>query len=447
VRLPGSAAAKGLAAAALAVGLASLGGCNKGKATGEPVVSEPASPPSVTAGTSTPAGLADTASPTATAPASSTGAEIPGDPERGRQLVVQFECSRCHEGTGVPAATQIKHCVRCHQDILAGHFAAPAAMMTRWQDHLADLREVPSLAALGQRYRRDWIAQFLLAPHDLRPRLTATMPRLALDPAQARDLAAYLTRDRTEPPPVSLDGASAAKGRDLYDAKGCASCHDFGGSGVAGVGPLAAGDRETRSAVSLAPDLRVTRDRFRPAELVRWLLDPKAVKADTAMPLVPLTQDEARDLAAFLLTAPLAEPPAREIPARLPILSRRVSYGEVYDRVLRSTCRHCHSEPDFALGEGGPGNTGGFGFPPRGLNLGSYQGVAAGMLDDHGERTSVFAPMADGTPRLVAVLLARQAEEAGRSDPALRGMPMALPALSPEEIQLVETWIAEGRPQ
>jgi hypothetical protein len=49
--------------------------------------------------------------------------------------------------------------------------------------------------------------------------------------------------------------------------------------------------------------------------------------------------------------------------------------------------------------------------------------------------------------RLVAVLLARHKELAGQVTPGLRGMPLGLPALSAEQIQLVESWIAQGRPQ
>jgi hypothetical protein len=245
-----------------------------------------------------------------------------------------------------------------------------------------------------------------------------------------------------------LEDASPAKGRELLEAKGCGSCHAFTGvAPFAMVAPIQPGEKETRPAVSLAPDLRFARDRFRPAELVAWLRDPKAVKADTVMPLVPLSAAEARDLAAYILTTPLTPPEPRPLPARLPILTRRVKYAEVHDRIFRNTCRHCHSEPDYALGDGGPGNTGGFGFKPRGLNLGVYEGIAAGYLDEHNERRSVFSTMPDGTPRLVAALLARQSEEAGQPNPAIRGMPLGLPALGPEEVQLLETWIAQGRPQ
>jgi hypothetical protein len=111
-------------------------------------------------------------------------------------------------------------------------------------------------------------------------------------------------------------------------------------------------------------------------------------------------------------------------------------------------CWHCHSAPHLARGDGGPGNTGGFGFAARGLDLSSYEGLASGSLGDDGQRRSVFAPLPNGTPRLLAHLLARASEE---RDPnavgAVRGMPLGLPALPATDIQLIETWIAQGRPR
>jgi cytochrome c2 len=382
-------------------------------------------------------------------PSADTAAEPPGDVERGRALVAEFQCNRCHDGTGQPAAKLDAHCVHCHQEIAANRFQAPAATVARWQENLVQLREAPSLAAAGERLRPAWIRRFLLDPHDLRPRLHATMPRLAIAPDQARDIAAYLTRERHAPPAAPLGGASAEAGRALFVAKGCVTCHAF--TGAAGlpkaIVPLKTMEKEVRSAAALAPDLRFVRARSEPGDVVAWLLDPQALKPDTLMPRLGLTPVEARDLAAFLIATPLAAPEPRKQPERLPVLTRRVAYEEVNRRVFRNTCRHCHSEPDYALGDGGPGNTGGFGFKPRGLNLASYEGIAAGYIEDHGERRSVFSPLPDGRPRLLASLLARAEEEAGRADPAVRGMPLGLPALGPEEIQLVESWIAQGRPQ
>ena len=165
------------------------------------------------------------------------------------------------------------------------------------------------------------------------------------------------------------------------------------------------------------------------------------------MPEVPLTDAEAQAIAAYIRAVKLAPIALPRVPARLPVLARRVSYDEVSLRVFRKTCWHCHSEPDYAIGDGGPGNTGGFGFKPRGLNLADYEGIAGGALDDQGQRRSIFEETGEGT-RLLRALVSRQEEEAGQSKSAtIRGMPLGLPALSPEDIQLVESWIAQGRPR
>jgi hypothetical protein len=118
----------------------------------------------------------------------------------------------------------------------------------------------------------------------------------------------------------------------------------------------------------------------------------------------------------------------------------------VSKKVLHKICWHCHSQPDFARGDGGPGNTGGFGFTARKLDLSSYESIASGYLSRGGERQSAFSKGTSGEPRLLEVLLARQREERGIIGD-VRGMPLGLPPLSAEDIQLVETWIAQGHPR
>jgi hypothetical protein len=197
----------------------------------------------------------------------------------------------------------------------------------------------------------------------------------------------------------------------------------------------------------LAPDLRFTRERFRPEALAAWLVDPKDQKRDTLMPNHALTPQEARDLAQFLVATPLASRPALGRTLRPPLLERRVAFSEVQERVLGVTCGHCHGNPDAAFGDGGPGNTGGFGFPARGLDLTSYGKVASGWVNPEGHRHSVFEPLSDGTPRLVGSLLARHEELAGRPSDEVRGMPLGLPPVALADIQVVDTWIAQGRPR
>jgi len=374
-------------------------------------------------------------------PSTAVVARDEGDAERGRALVARFECSRCHDGTGAAEAAPNKHCFHCHDKIALGVFEAPEEALARWRGVVLPFRVSPSLTG-ARRFKRSWLTSFLREPHDLRPRLVPTMPRLALGERDANDIAAHLGAADEAERARSLEGANAARGRALMEAKGCLGCHVFSGAFAA---PRVAVE-EASAAVALAPDLRWARDRLTPAGLIAWLLNPKAMKPDTLMPEVALTAEEARDIAAYVMTAELALPKAKEPPARLPLLGRPVTFEEVDKRIFHKTCWHCHSEPDYALGDGGPGNTGGFGFSPRGLNLADYGSMTAGFIDDRGERRSVFEPLGDA-PRIVASLLARHDEEAGRPRSDIRGMPLGLPALSPEEIQLLESWIAQGRPR
>jgi hypothetical protein len=159
------------------------------------------------------------------------------------------------------------------------------------------------------------------------------------------------------------------------------------------------------------------------------------------------TEAEVKDLAGYILTAEVSATPTKAKLVRLPVLTRKVSFKEVDEKVFHRTCWHCHSEPDYAIGDGGPGNSGGFGFKPRGLNLSAYDGIAAGFIDDKNERQSVFAKDKEEVPRLVRALMARYDEEAGAATGTVRGMPLGYDPVSPEEIQLVDTWIAQGRPR
>jgi mono/diheme cytochrome c family protein len=389
------------------------------------------------------------------APAATTVALVDGaaDAERGHALAIKFECNRCHDGAGPePAAAFELQCFHCHQQILSGKFKPPARLEKRWREGVTGLRDVPSLTSSTRRFRRAWIASFLQNPFDLRPRLAPTMPRLAIDAAQARDLAAYYGA----PDDAALhEGAAreiaqgdATHGRALMEAKGCPACHVFTGvPALAGASKLDPSDRHVATGLALAPDLRYARERLQPDGLIGWLTSASKMKPDTAMPELPLTPAEVRDIAAYVMRAELAPIEPSPPRPRLPVLTRPVGYDEVSERVFKRTCWHCHGEPDYAVGDGGPGNTGGFGFKPRGLNLVDYGSVASGFVDDKGERHSAFEPLADGTPRMVAALLARVGEEAGRPRADVRGMPLGFPALSPEEIQLVDTWVAQGRPR
>lgn len=100
------------------------------------------------------------------------------------------------------------------------------------------------------------------------------------------------TAERT----VSRAGGDAASGRRLLRTYGCDTCHTIPGvpSAVAHVGPpLTAVARRSY----LAGRLPNTPDNMR-----LWIRFPKRVDPQTAMPETGLTEEDARDIVAYLYT-------------------------------------------------------------------------------------------------------------------------------------------------
>lgn len=92
-----------------------------------------------------------------------------------------------------------------------------------------------------------------------------------------------------------VDGGSPERGRVAVLQYGCASCH-------------AMPDVPSVDNDLIAPDLRGFDDRHyiagqipnRPEELVRWLRNPQAIAPGTVMPNMGVTEQDARDIAAYL---------------------------------------------------------------------------------------------------------------------------------------------------
>jgi len=361
-----------------------------------------------------------------------------GDVARGRQVFESFECGRCHARADAPAVEASHDCAGCHRAIHEGSYAregVTAELAHRFQRNVRHLVEVPSLDHLDGWLSRDWLAAYLREPHDVRPGLEESMPRLAIDASQAADLATYLVPSEPASAGAPRETASATRGAEIARRSGCASCHAFGDRW-----PPPEGGRAS------APDLLEARARLSRAAAERFLLEPRSVRPASTMPALVRDPGEAADVVAFLFEAPVTARASEALPQRLPLLERPVSFDEVAERVLRRSCWHCHADESLAYGDGGPGNTGGFGFAPREVDVSSYEHLMAGGVDADGRRVSLFREV-DGEPLLLRVLIARHDEERGVVDPDVRGMPLGLPALSPEQIQLVESWIAQGRPR
>lgn len=400
--------------------------------------------------------------PSAAEPGSNGSADaLPlADVGAGRGLSARAECTRCHAGVGdVAVAPRETSCASCHAWIAGSrHDAverergrAEFPLWDRYVERVDSFLAVPDLASAGARLDPAWVASYLRAPYEVRPGLDEAMIRAPFDAREAEAVAAWLASRRpalagvaaeAAAIPVSAKPADVAAGETLYAAQRCASCHTFGA-------------RAASPGHRAAPDLAHARDRMRPADVAAFIAEPRAFGGNPLMPDHALSARDAARLRDFVLAAPVA---ARAIAAPaedLPLLTRAVRWEEVNDRVFGRICVHCHMDPATEI-DGGPGNTGGLGFEGAGVDLSSWEALRAGGVDPAtGARYSILEPApGERDPRLLARLRARGAEHArevaGRhavapSD-ATPGMPMGLAPLSPEDIRLVRTWIAQGAP-
>lgn len=103
-------------------------------------------------------------------------------------------------------------------------------------------------------------------------------------------------RDDPSPRPPGADVGDPAAGAQAIEAYGCGACHTVPGVRRADslVGPPLTGwGHRTFIAGTLANDFE---------NLVRWIQDPDSVEPGTAMPDVGVTDADARDIAAYLLS-------------------------------------------------------------------------------------------------------------------------------------------------
>ena len=183
----------------------------------------------------------------------------------GRRLFAQLRCAQCHLGADkLPAAGQ--------------------GMPELAQD-------APLLANLGERYTPAFLVAWIQNPHAFRP--GSLMPQvfpgdIAKPDIRAADLAAYLAAQGAPAPAKPVDPAAAAAGGALFANLGCIACHTQPGVAVAD-----AGQRIPLAHVAA---------KWQPGALAEYLKDPAKTYRATRMPNFRLSDAEAAQLAAYLLS-------------------------------------------------------------------------------------------------------------------------------------------------
>lgn len=175
----------------------------------------------------------------------------------GRELVAQLRCLKCHVSADL------------------GNHAMPELAM-----------DAPSLADVGARLNQPWLAGWIGDPHALRP--DAHMPRLFHvngSDQRAADVAAYLGSFGAEIHDAAPSGRVAEGGR-IFANLDCVACHSPPGA--------------KRDPARVPLDY--VRAKFKPAALREYLLKPEAHYAWNPMADFHLSQQEASDLSAYLLS-------------------------------------------------------------------------------------------------------------------------------------------------
>jgi glucose/arabinose dehydrogenase/mono/diheme cytochrome c family protein len=224
---------------------------------------------------------------------------------RGKIAAGQFGCARCHAG------------------------ALPA---------VSDPPPGPSLADAGRRLDRTWLLQWLADPAKFRP--GAHMPSLFSSDrsgfVERWIVADYLTRGgkRAEDVPTG----DHRRGRITFVSVGCAACHV-----VPDVDLAQRPDPDRVPFTGLA-------DRMCAADLATFLGNPHGRYPDGRMPRLPVTPDEARDIAAFLLLwskrtdePPEDAPKADELQEAFRRLGARDTTSAAATLLHDKGCSACHT--------------------------------------------------------------------------------------------------------
>jgi len=171
------------------------------------------------------------------------------------------------------------NCAACHAD---------AALIPAKGTGMAELgQNAPLLSELGTKYRPEFIADWIFNPPAVRPHTLMPKVFTGADANQkAADLAAMLTQGAA-PKEDALDLKLAPQGGALFANLGCVVCHQR---------PDATG-AEAHDRIPMGH----LRDKWHADALIEYLKDPAKAYPATRMPHFRLEEEEATQLAAYLI--------------------------------------------------------------------------------------------------------------------------------------------------
>ncbi|MEE9288451.1 MAG: c-type cytochrome [Bacteroidota bacterium] len=279
----------------------------------------------------------------------------------------RFGCTPCHGGQGPALTPGDAHgdadphwewpilrgeevyagCNSCHYNKVVTKYAEPLnkAKMLLAESGCSgchnikgfnDLQPIgPELNNLNAKVGPEWLFRWIKNPEDYNRH--TRMPNFRFDDEQSEAVTAYLvsvgreTKYRPAYRPGFYRGGNARRGEELARTIGCKGCHVVGDD---------ARIREERgTSYDIAPELTRVGSKVDPDWLFDWLKNPKRYHPKTRMPDLRLTDAEARDLVAFLMTLKDQQPPD---PVHLQLDdSQKIARGK--SLIREYGCYGCHS--------------------------------------------------------------------------------------------------------
>jgi mono/diheme cytochrome c family protein len=224
----------------------------------------------------------------------------------------ESQCLKCHQGViEVPRAERLNAgvmllerygCYGCHK-------------IKGWE---SIRKPAPDLKEIASKTNEEWVYRWVKEPQAFRKtrmpqvwdvRIDETAEQKARNDAEANAVVAYVIaksgkRDYPTPPAGDL-----VAGRKLFETVGCLGCHRVGDDkrGVTGL--------DASNFRAHGPHLDGTGSKVSAGWLYAWVRDPKGYWHETRMPNLRLSEKEAADITAYLMSLRNEEFTARTRPA------------------------------------------------------------------------------------------------------------------------------------
>jgi cytochrome c2 len=208
-------------------------------------------------------------------------------------------------------------CVKCHQGVVevpkADRLNTGIMLIERYGCHgchkikgWENLRKVgPTLTKITGKTNEEWIYRWIKEPKGFRPtrmpqvwdvRLDETEESKRRNDVEANAVAAYLVANAAPEAYPAAPAGDLAAGRRTFETVGCLGCHRIGDD-QRGMDKFVASSYRAHG-----PNLDGTGSKVNPGWLYSWLRSPKDYWHDTRMPNLRLSDQEAADLVAYLMS-------------------------------------------------------------------------------------------------------------------------------------------------